>query len=68
MGFKIRKACVLTEQELGHLTVRGTGLNIVSKLQQHGAKAEELCAAIVIAVEYAKVWDQCGWSVGTWAM
>ena len=55
MGFKIQKACVLTEQELGHLTVRGTGQNIVAKLQQHGAMAGEPCAAEVIVVEDAKV-------------
>ena len=55
IGFKIQKACALTEEELGHLTVRGTGLNIVAKLQEHGAKAEEPCADIVMAVEQGKV-------------
>ena len=55
MGFKIQKACVLTEQELGHLKVRGAGLNILAKLQQHGSKAEEPCAAIFMAVENAKL-------------
>ena len=42
-------------EELGHLTVRGAGLNAVAKLQGHGAKAEETCAAIVMAVEQGKV-------------
>ena len=55
MGFKIHKACVLTEEELGHLTVSGASLNVVVKLQEHGANAEEPCAAIVMAVEPCKV-------------
>ena len=55
MGFKIHKASVLTEEELGHLIVRGTSLNVVAKLQEHGAMAEEPCAAIVMSVEQGKV-------------
>ena len=43
------------EEDLGHLTVRGTGINIVAKFQEHGAKAEEPCTAIVMAVEQGKV-------------
>ena len=55
MGFKVHKASVLTEEELGHLVVRGTGLNVAAKLQEHGAVAEEPCAAIIMSVEQGKV-------------
>ena len=64
MGFKIQKACVLTEQELGHLTVRGTGQNIVAKLQQHVAKAVEPCAAVVIACKSTGVSVDGQWKPG----
>ena len=55
MGFKVHKAPVLTEEELRHLVVHGTGLNVAAKLQKHGAVAEEPCKAIIMSVEQGKV-------------
>jgi hypothetical protein len=46
---------VCTEHELGSITVRGTGLNIVAKLQHYGAMTGELCTELVIAVENVEV-------------
>ena len=53
--FDTSEATALTREEMEKLKVAGAGSEIKAKLQACGATGGEVCAAIIIAVEGAKV-------------
>ena len=54
-AFDTSEATALTREEMEKLKVAGAGSEIKATLQACGATGGEVCAAIIIAVEGAKV-------------